>query len=311
MEFEALEIKEFPIPARRAIYTTDLMREMASRTQAVHGHGAFVVYSGEAGVGKTTTARELTAAFGRAFTSENPRAFRAIHFEVGRVANGHTHEAKRMIRSLYAAVGANLDEGVYERHPPEEIAGEFIEYIRQRRIQMIFVDEAGLLSLEGINGLVTVLDIAKNNGWPLTIVLIGMDDLPLKLRRRPQIARRVFEWCTFVRYGFEDTVRLLRAMHPHFEALSVENPQHRAQFEFVQEISGGLPGFMASFIERFDYRLRGYKDAVTVNFLKTVHLLTVDSMKMAMDLARKGYAAPEAAKDKKKKRDKRAQREVA
>lgn len=311
MEFEALEIKEFPIPVRRTIYTTDMMREMTSRTLAVHGHSAFVVYSGEAGVGKTTTARELGTALNRAFTSENPHAFRAIHFQVGPAASGCKTEAKRMIRSLYAAVGANLDEGIYERHPPEEIAAELIEYLRLRRIQMIFVDEAGLLFLESISGLATVLDVAKYNDWPITIVLIGMDDLPLKLRRRPQITRRIYEWCTFVCYGYEDTVRLLRAMHSHFAALDEKNPEHKAQFEFVHEISGGLPGSMASFIERFDYRLRGHKGLVTRTFLKTTHLLTIDSMKMAVDLARKGYAAPEIATKDNKKRGKKDKRKAA
>lgn len=300
---ECLEIKEFPVAITRPVHVTGMMREVISRTLAVFGHGTFVVFCGEAGVGKTTTANELRRALDRAFKHEDPNAFRAIYLEVGRVPVGQGHEAKRAIRSLYTAAGAVLDEGIYNRYPPEELAAEFIEFIKMRRIKMIFVDEAGLLSIEAIGGLVTVLDVSRHMEHPLTIVLIGMDDLPIKIRRRPQINRRVFEWCTFTPYGFDDTVRMLRVMHPHFAALDLENPEHRAQFDFVHEASNGLPGFMSCFIERLDYRLQGRIGEITPTFLRTIHLLTVESMEKAMELAQHGYSQEEDTVTKKRKRN--------
>lgn len=286
---ELLEIDEYPVPIRRNIIVTGIMREVQKRTFAVHGKCAFVVFSGEAGVGKTTTAREMVKALERKFSSSNPHAFRGIHFEVGRLRTGQGNEVKRMLRSVYAATGLRLDEGVYDRYPPEEIAAELIEYLRSRRIAMIFIDEAGLLSLEAIGGLVTLLDVAHNREHYMTIVLIGMDDLPTKLRRRPQIKRRVFEWCTFTPLELKTTIKFLKAIHPYFAELNENEDEDAAQFEFVHEITSGLPGFISSFIERFDSRWRAVgEQRVDIFFLQGVHVLTQLNMEKAVQLARGG-----------------------
>ena len=279
---------EYPVRLEEKIYITDLVREARTRTFVVHQGGAMVVYTGKAGTGKTTTAREIRRALERKFDSSNPDAFRAVHFEFGRVNVGQGNESKRAIRSVYDAVGLNLPEGDYNSMTVEGLATTLVEFLRLQRIEMIFADEAGLVSFEAIGGLVTLLNVAKNMGWRLTVILIGMDDLPIKLKRRQQTDRRAYEWIHFHPYGLEDTIRLLKVMHPHFEQLDEHSDDGKEQFEYMHKITGGLPGYMFPFICRFDYRWRGFKDLQPINtaFLQRVHMLTQDSMNMAMEESR-------------------------
>ena len=98
---------------------------------------------------------------------------------------------------------------------------------------MIFIDEAGGLSVDAIQGMILVRDTAFSMHWPLTLVLIGMDDLPVKVNSKCQIKGRVSEWCYFVEYGFDDTWHLLAELHPHFAGLDKKNEEHREQIEFL------------------------------------------------------------------------------
>jgi hypothetical protein len=290
METEILEI-EFRAPRKHKIYVTNFMKEVLNRTYAVHAGDAIVIYAGEAGVGKTSTARKICESLERKFDSGNPNAFRGIHFQFGRISRGQGNEAKRAIRSVYDAVGLNLPEGEYNTMSVQRLCSTLIEYLRLNRIQMIFADEAGLLSLEAVGGLITLLDIADDLQWLLTIILVGMDDLALKLKSRQQTFRRSCEWIYFTRYDLEDTIKLLRAMHPYFAGLDENIREGKAQFEFMYEITLGLPGFMFPFINRFDYRWRGLKNLqpITLEFLQTVHMITLDDMDRAVELSRHGY----------------------
>lgn len=290
MQTEILEI-EYPVPLEEKIYVTSFMREAQKRTFAVHRGGAIVVYTGEAGTGKTTTALEICRTLERQFDSSNPNAFRAVHFEFGRIYIGQGNESKRAIRSVYDAVGLNLPEGDYNTMTVEGLAALLVEFLQLQRIQMIYADEAGLVSFEAIGGLVTLVNVAKNMKWPLTLILIGMDDLPIKLKRRQQTNRRAFEWIYFNRYGLKDTIRLLKVMHPYFDELDEHSKEGKDQFKFMHEITLGLPGFMFPFICRFDYRWRGLKNLQPINtaFLQMVHMLTLESMQNAVELSKHGY----------------------
>jgi ABC-type dipeptide/oligopeptide/nickel transport system ATPase component len=302
MDMEILEI-EYPTPLEKAIYTTNMMREATNRTLSIHRGAAMVAFTGEAGTGKTTTARELCAALKRKFSSENPLAFKGIHFEYGRMPPNEGNEGKRALNGVFAAVGLYIDAGEYNMQPLEEIARQLVAYLRLNRIQMIFADEVGLLGINAIGGLITLLDVAEIEGWNLTIVLMGMDDLALKLRRRQQINRRIHEWIYFNRYDLDDTIALLKVMHPYFAELDEKTNTGTAQFEFVHEITLGLPGFMFPFISRFNYRWSIVEDKskINVEFLEAVHLITQKSMDKAINLAQSEHVDEKGKSNGKKK----------
>lgn len=310
MNIELLEI-EYPEPVTRKIYMSKLMKEASSRTMSIHKAGAMGVYTGEAGVGKTTTAREICRSLEAKFKSENPKAFLGLHLQFGRIDQGNG--AKRALRSVYAASGLLLDEYDYDRLPSEELAAELVEHFRTHRIQVLFADEAGLISPEAIGGLVTLHDVAQYNGWPLTIIFIGMDDLAIKLRRRPQVNRRLKEWIYFKHYNLEDTISLLRVMHPYFDGLDETAKEGRTQFEFIHKITHGLPGNMIPFIDRFDYRYQKRKDGkdITVGFLEGIHFVTQESIKQSVNLSRHVYSDGERnEKSIEKKQSKKEKQKV-
>ena len=281
---------KFPIPRKKVIVETELMLEMESRVLAIHGLCGLCVWYGSSGAGKSTSAEWMTERINEAFYANNQHSFKAVKYEVGKIKAGWGNEAKRAIRSLYSAIaGVTIDEGFYGRSTAEELADLIVYTAQKEQIQIAFVDEAGLLSLDAIGGLVLVSDKAKELGFNLTIVLVGMDDLPQKLdpKRRPQIYRRIHDWCYFRHYDLDQTVTLLKALHPHFASLDETQRSDGEQFKFVHEISNGLPGFIVQFISRFDAQYKVSTDAVDTTFLRAVHLRTVYDMQDMFNQSKK------------------------
>jgi hypothetical protein len=137
----------FPIAKKRIIVETDLMREMESRVLAIHELCGFCVWYGSSGAGKTTSAEWMTRRINTAFNENDENSFKAVNYEVGKIRAGWGNEAKRAIRTLYSAIAsANLDEGLYGRRPVEELADMVVYAAQKNSIQMVFVDESGLLS---------------------------------------------------------------------------------------------------------------------------------------------------------------------
>jgi len=151
------------------------------------------------------------------------------------------------------------------------------------------VDEAGTLSLEAIRGLCLIRDIAANEDWTLTIVFIGMDDLPDKLVKIPRIHLRLLDTCHFTQYEVEDTWRLLEKLHPYFAKLDPKSKAHREQVETIHEMCGGLPGLIVPYVHKLSYRLQSLKGEVDLLFLRAVHELSNESMMNALKESRRVY----------------------
>lgn len=266
---------KFPSPVPDDIFETRLMRQVINRTLAVHPLSAVVVWYGESRMGKTITAQYMAHEINAAYDETNPQAFRAKYYQVGEILPWTGHEMKKGIKSLYFIVlGTPLDEGVYQKDPPEAIAARLVHELRRRNIQILFVDEAGYLSLNAIMGMVLVLDVAKSLGWTLTLVFIGMHDLPQKMTRLAQLEGRVHEWCFFEEYDLDETWALLGHLHPHFAGLNRKVAEHREQVVFLHERYGGFPGQLVPFIQRMKYRLQDHKGVIDLTFLRAVHVLT-------------------------------------
>jgi hypothetical protein len=165
-----------------------------------------------------------------------------------------------------------------------------VHALKKKRIQLIFVDEAGNLSVDAIRGMVLARDTAELENWTLSIVFIGMDDLPAKMVSLPQINNRTDEWCYFEPYSLEETFVLLGKLHPHFACLDLNNREHREQVEFIYEQYGGVPGLIVPFIRRLKSRQNTELDGVIdITGLMAVHLSTLRDKDKALADSRGGY----------------------
>lgn len=241
-------IFDYTKPATTVIVKTGMMNLAIRRTLAVHHLGGLSVWSGRAGVGKTTTAQEMVKLIESEYNPNNPKAFRAVHYELGKSPR---HEPKHGIRSLYYGVGYKLDEGRYRNCLAEELAADLVHYLKKMNIQIIIPDEAGCLSLEALRGIALVSDTAHLKEFTLSIIFIGMDNLPNKLERNPQIARRVHEWCYFKPCTLEETHKLLAALHPYFAGLNLTDKEGLEQIRYIQDRCKGMPGSIVPFASRF------------------------------------------------------------
>lgn len=292
---------KFPLPILEEVVETRLMRQIINRTLAVHPLSALAVWYGAARVGKTVTAQYMAGEINAAYSENTPHAFRAKYYEVGEIPAWSGSEMKRGIKSLYFTVlGTPIDEGVYQKDPPEAIAARLVHELRRRNIQLILIDEAGELSLDAIWGMVLVRNVAKSLGCTLTLVFIGMDDLPPKMTRLAKLEGRVHEWCYFEEYNLNETWNLLSHLHPHFAKLNRENSEHQEQVKFLHDTYGGLPGYLVPFIQRMRYRLQEYGGVVNLPFLRAVHLLTLRDKQQMIQHSLENFHGKPPGKTKKK-----------
>jgi len=131
----------FPELETAQIIETAQMRRVIARTMAVHRGSSLLPWVGRSRLGKTTTARYLNNLINENFSSEDPRAFRSVHYEVGEISNWMGHDQKKGIRSLFHACVGRLDEGLYRRSLAEDLARQLVHALKKKRIQMIFVVE--------------------------------------------------------------------------------------------------------------------------------------------------------------------------
>jgi hypothetical protein len=228
------------------------MREIIRRTLEAHADPGLVVWTGPSRNGKTTTARFLAARVSADADAQVDGAFRGRHMEIA--GGGRYASQKWGIKHLYWEFAGKVAERVFQKETPRSLALHVVDALRKRRVQMVFVDEAGYLSTEELQGMVLVLDVAREEGWPLTIVLIGMNDLPIKVNNCPQIDGRVVSWSYFEPYGLEDTLDFLANLNSEFAKLSLRVPAHREIVEFIKDEFGGILGRIVQFLRRLSSR---------------------------------------------------------
>jgi hypothetical protein len=273
----------FPIPIEEKIVETGFMREVMNRTLTVHPGNS--VWYGEARIGKTTTARHFVEQITSAYDPYNPYAFRAIHYETGEIASWSGNEQKKGLKSLYNATLGRIDEGMYRTDPPETIVRHLVQGLMRKNIQIIFIDEAGNLSLDAIRGMIMTYDAAKNLGHSLSLVFIGMDDLPVKVTKLPQIKGRIHEWCYFEPFSFEDVAKLLPKLTNHFNSIDLNNSQDYEIVECMIELFGGFPGLIIPFLRKVERYQLVEREEITIKYLRTIHLRTTIDQKNAITKA--------------------------
>ena len=281
----------FPELEEAHVIETDQMRRVVARTMAVHRGSSLLPWVGRSRLGKTTTARYLNNLINENFSDQDPRSFRSVHYEVGEITDSSRTGQKKGIRSLFHACIGRMDSKFYNRSLPQDLAKELVYALKKKHIQMVFIDEAGNLSIEAIRGMVLVRDTAFDlENWTLTLVFIGMDDLPAKLVRLPQINNRTDEWCYFEPYSLKETFILLKHLHPHFSGLDLRNKEHLEQVEFIHEQFGGAPGLIVPFIRRLKSRQHTELDGIIdITGLMAVHISTVRDKDKALLDSQGGY----------------------
>lgn len=271
----------FPVPIEEKVVETSFMREVINRTLMVHPGNA--IWYGESRVGKTTTARHMVQIINEAFDPYNPYAFRAVHYEVGEIQAWSGNEQKKGLKSLYNSALGKIDEGLYRTDPAETIAQQLVFGLVQKNIQLIFVDEAGNLSLEAIRGMIMAYDAAKNLDHRLSLVFVGMDDLPTKVLKLPQVKGRMHEWCYFEPYDLDGLTDLLAKLCPHFFAADNKNPKIAENVECIYELCGGFPGLVIPFLRKLERYQKIESEEITTKYLRTIHLRTIIDQKSAIN----------------------------
>lgn len=281
----------FPELEEKYIMETDQMRRVIARTMAVHRGSSLLPWIGRSRLGKTTTAAYLNNLINKNFSHEDPCSFRSVHYQVGEIAETSPSAQKKGIRSLFHACIGRMDNKFYTRSLPQDLAKELVYGLKKKHIQMIFVDEAGNLSIEALRGMALARDTATDfEEWTLTIVFIGMDDLPAKLVSLPQINKRADEWCYFEPYSLKETFVLLKHLHPHFKALDLNKEEHFEQVAFIHEQFGGVPGLIVPFIRRLKSRQNTELDGVIdTEALMAVHLSTIRDKDKSLNDSAGGY----------------------
>jgi Cdc6-like AAA superfamily ATPase len=226
---------EFIFPPTKKVSTveTGFMREVMNRTMAIHPGN--VVWYGESRIGKTTTAKHFVNRINKNYTPENHDSFRAVHFEAGEIASWTGNEQKKGLKSLYNATVGRIDEGSYRTDPTETIAETLVYALKRKNIQKVFIDEAGNLSLDAIRGIMMAFDAAKSIDHNLSLIFIGMDDLPTKMTKLPQINGRLSEWCYFEKYTLEEIATFLKELHSYFAEVDLKKAKSLELVECVYE----------------------------------------------------------------------------
>lgn len=287
----------FPPRRRKTIVETALMRQVADRTTSTHNDSSICVWTGRSRVGKTTTAEWLEDRINAAYDAANPDAFQARRYQATELAAGRG-VIKRAMGALHAGVLGTLDSGLLRRLTPDDLASLIVTGLSRQRIEMVFIDEAGLYCLSALRALVAIRDKAVERGQRLTLVLIGMDDLPLKIQANPQVKGRVHEWCYFSPYRLEETIKLVQCISEPFAGLPLSDREVHRQFEFIHQVTSGLAGQIVPFVHKVERELELSGRPLSVSVLKVTHLKTQREKTRAQSAARRGYAEESDTEEK-------------
>jgi hypothetical protein len=291
----------FPAPRKKVRILTGMMKYASKLTLEAHYNGGLVMWSGGVGRGKTWCAEWMVEELNAQYDPQNPDTFRLKHYEVGGVRKWSGREEKIALRSLYHATIGPMDEGVYRTFPLEAVAEIVVHGLRRMGYQIIFVDEAGRLSVDALDGFVLVSDTAGNMKWPLTIVLIGMDDLPVKIKLNERINSRVHQKICFEPYKLHETWDLLAALDHYFAGLDRKKSKDKEQVALIHELTGGNPRAITSFVGRFIGMRQGHPNIDPLVIIRSAHMQpTREEMRMREDM---GFSSkkPPQKKDSKKR----------
>src|SRR5690606_3545911 len=278
---------QFPRRVATQVVETDFMHDVAERTLAAHNSSPIVVWTGRSRLGKTTTAEWLARRINAAYSESNPDAFQARRYQATETP-GWLGADKTAMAAFHHGILGVLDVGLYRRLAAPQLAALVVAGLLRNRIELVFVDEAGLYSLTALRGIIRIRDHMVDKGGRLTLVLIGMDDLRTKLEQNPQIAGRVHEWCYFQSYKLSETARRVRKISPLWAQASAKNLEVRRQLKFIHQVTDGTPGRIVPFVQKVEQEVASGQK-LSVALLKAVQIRTAQSRKNAQAAQQNAY----------------------
>ncbi len=264
---------------QRKIVETTMMREAVNKTVGLHPSGG-TIWCGPSGIGKTVTARHLVEKISRgAFADPTHEALNAVHYHAGEItADGNV--MKKAIKSLYeGAIRKSLDRPIYLTSTSEGLAAVAVQALHAKNIEMVLVDDANLLLPDAIRAMMFVADIASHSGYKLSLVFIGDETLPIKVKSIPSLLNAASNWFYFEGHGLEETWKILTELHPYFRTLDRNDERHVEQVKYIHEVIGGYPGHLVRFLQLLHYDSQRQGGVIDERFLRVTCRLSQENIR--------------------------------
>lgn len=286
----------FPSRKARQVVTTPAIKQLQHFLLTSHqARGQFFVVTGHAGAGKTTAAGFICDQVNDAFEqgSNSPDAFSAKRFEVTDHRRGRGHIMGTRLLAEFA-------EKVVDYKVPTDIrivnhatlADVIIRGLMFRRIEMVFIDEAGRIPVDGLERLAMLLNkAAEEHGHRLTIVLVGMHDLPLNVAALPQIARRVAQTVMFDACDRDVLLKVLGDLYPgFFQGCGERETADALDFITSDEVSkGGLLGYVIPVVEQARAIATQSREPMSTVHLRMAHALRAAGKAQSIAAAKRNW----------------------
>jgi len=284
------------------IVETGMMRYTSNTIANVHAvRGQFVIVTGTSGVGKTTTAERISQSINDAFAKNptNPDAYRARYY----IATDHrTMKGKESPQLVQRRLLAEFAGQVLQLAVPADIRNINISKwmdaivlgLRQQQVQIVFIDEAGYLPSNALDCLATLANKSTSRAFdhPLTIVLVGMHNLPANIQAQDNLCRRVADWVTFEPCNADEVKLVLTPLDPFFAALDLKSDDGRDVIEFLRspEVSrGGLLGLIVPLAERAVAHARMRKVSMSLLQLRAAHTTKLSGQTQSAAAMQRGW----------------------
>jgi hypothetical protein len=216
------------------------------------------VWVGHAGVGKTITARQLVHELNAAFAAKSG-TYRAFYTMMGGdVDHASQRQMKRGIYALWCAVmNDTLSGGELRQRQERDLAMEIVDQLRLDRVQVLVVDEAGTKNEKEIRGLSLVCDLAGEMEWPLTLLLVGMDDLAHKVDSIPALVSRRRYVHVFTPWDAAACLTFMTHRSPAFKArVAAGDAEVPGALHAIMKLAGGRLREIESLLPELDVRLK-------------------------------------------------------
>lgn len=158
------------------------LREAIALSKLSHRTPGLQMWTGDPGVGKTVAAEQLAYECNRDADARLKGSYRAFYFVTGGDVERSTgRQMKRGIYTVYEQMIGELSSGELRTRSETALAEEIVHHAKLINTQLIIIDEAGTKSASEIRGLALLSDIARQREFPLSLLLVGMDDLAAKM----------------------------------------------------------------------------------------------------------------------------------
>lgn len=216
------------------------------------------VWTGEPGVGKTVAAEQLVAECNAAADAGEPEAFRAVYLSTGGdVRHNTTRGMKRGINCVFEGVlKEELTPSEYRSISERALAEMVVEHVRLLGIRLIVLDEAGTKTQSELRGISYITDVAAEQHWCLSILLVGMDDLADKVDREIATRSRTRRTIMFESWVDSDILAYLKTRPGVIgEQFSAGNAEAEAVASMLFEAVEGDLRELSSYLNELAVRL--------------------------------------------------------